>query len=232
MFKNPIYETALTTQNANEYFGNITGQYYAGDVSFVATIRALLGPRVPDGESIELIHIDTAYGRSVVEDNIATDVINGIISSDNRASGGKLYIVNVGASFKEDNAAVLALLEEKFLSVANGYTQFAEVTAVIQDFKVLCFYNQSIKTTILFVESYNLKKHHYIQGLTLGLFPWYFKRGAGADNEHPIQQDEIELINSFLQKDPDVYLRLIQKLSEQYDFNLGRISKLLRGIEA
>ena len=51
LFKSVITTTPLTTDVANGYFENrITGQSWNRDYSFLATLRALLEPRMGDGD--------------------------------------------------------------------------------------------------------------------------------------------------------------------------------------
>jgi len=59
MFKNSIASTPLTTDAANAYFSNVTGQRYGNDNSFLATLRALVAPRMKEDEFITL-----KFGRS------------------------------------------------------------------------------------------------------------------------------------------------------------------------
>lgn len=46
MFKTTISQTPFTSDVANGYFQNITGDSYMSDWSFLATLRALLAPRM------------------------------------------------------------------------------------------------------------------------------------------------------------------------------------------
>lgn len=52
MFKSSVTQTPFTTDAANAYFANITGDSFGYDRSFLATLRALLAPRMQEGESI------------------------------------------------------------------------------------------------------------------------------------------------------------------------------------
>ena len=61
MFKNSVVSTPLTTDAANAYFSNITGQKYGTDNSFLATLRALVAPRMKEGDSITLKFGRTDY---------------------------------------------------------------------------------------------------------------------------------------------------------------------------
>lgn len=52
MFKTSISSTPFTTEAANSYFANITGGAFGNDCSFLATLRALVAPRIKEGESV------------------------------------------------------------------------------------------------------------------------------------------------------------------------------------
>ena len=52
MFKAVINSSPLVSDVANDYFQNITGDSFQSDVSFLATLRALVAPRMQEGDSI------------------------------------------------------------------------------------------------------------------------------------------------------------------------------------
>ena len=55
MFKTSIASTPLTSDAANAYFHNIYGDNFGSDNSFVATLRALVAPRMKEDEHIYLM---------------------------------------------------------------------------------------------------------------------------------------------------------------------------------
>ena len=66
MFKTSITATPLTTDAANSYFQNITGDKFGNDDSFLATLRALVAPRIKDEESIHLIFGSSSYDTNAI----------------------------------------------------------------------------------------------------------------------------------------------------------------------
>ena len=54
MFKQVIRSTQLTSDAANNFFQHINGSAFQRDVSFISTLRALVAPRMKEGESIYL----------------------------------------------------------------------------------------------------------------------------------------------------------------------------------
>jgi hypothetical protein len=62
LFKTAIQSTPLTSDAANKYFENtITGQHWQRDYTFLATLRALLEPRMKDGENLYLSFNSSQY---------------------------------------------------------------------------------------------------------------------------------------------------------------------------
>ena len=66
MFKTSISSTPLTTDAANSYFQNVTGGRFGNDDSFLATLRALVAPRMKDGESVNLYFGSSSYDSSMI----------------------------------------------------------------------------------------------------------------------------------------------------------------------
>ena len=57
MFRNLIGQTPLTDDFANDFFeGKIWGDSYNGDTTLIATLRALVYPRMGPGDSIRTIY--------------------------------------------------------------------------------------------------------------------------------------------------------------------------------
>ena len=66
MFKTSIQVTPLTTDAANAYFSNIRGQKFGSDNSFLATLRALVAPRMKEDEVLTLSFGRSAYSASEI----------------------------------------------------------------------------------------------------------------------------------------------------------------------
>ena len=54
VFNKEIYDLTLTSDIANEIFPNICGESYNGDNTFLATLRALLAPRMKEEDFVNL----------------------------------------------------------------------------------------------------------------------------------------------------------------------------------
>lgn len=225
MFKTPITSTPFSTEAANAYFQNIRGQSYQGDVSFLSTLRAFMAQRIPEDESIELHFSTSNYTEDQVKSNSASAVINAMCSWEVYAHG-YIHIHSLGHPISSNNLACYHLLNSSFTDVYRGWRKIDEITNLFRkNFNVLCFINAEQKSTILFVESLNIKRMHFLQSITLGILPWYFNPENGCSDL------DKELMQSFKEKTGDKYIECINKIAEQYDFETIRIKSLLRGFE-
>ena len=92
-------------------------------------------------------------------------------------------------------------------------------------FYSMCFVNPKKKQVVIFVDSLNTRKMHYLQCAIFAFLPWYFDPKAG------VSQDEMELIQSLREKTPESYERCMAKIASKYDFRSVRIRSLLSGFE-
>ena len=76
MFKNSVSSTMLTSEAANTFFPNITGESYGSDCTFLSTIRALVAPRLPEGESIHLSFGASDFNAAVVSETPAKRMVD------------------------------------------------------------------------------------------------------------------------------------------------------------
>ena len=224
MFKTPVTATPFSTEAANAYFQNIKGDSYSGDVSFLSTLRAFMAKRIPEGESITLRFSTSNYNEDHVKGNsvdIMVDDTPGMV-----VLSSVVQIHNLSHPISANNLACYHLLHASFTECYPGWHRIDDVTNLFKkNFNVLCFSNPELKSVILFVEQLNLKKLHFLQSVTLGILPWYFKPG---DTYSDLDK---ELALSFKEKTPDKYMECIEKIAAQFDFETIRIRTLLRGFE-
>ncbi len=81
MFRKNITSTPFTTDAANSFFGGIIdgGTYPGGDVSFLATVRALIYPRMKEGDKLSVKFSRSSYGASTLDGNPAERVLNAMV---------------------------------------------------------------------------------------------------------------------------------------------------------
>ena len=225
MFKNSVSSTMLTSDAANTFFKNITGESYGSDCTFLATLRALVAPRLPEGESIHLSFGRSDYNASIVSDTPAKRMIESICCNMLR-SNGMVYIHNLSNRDDDSNVANIELLKSKFCEVYNGWEFLDKISLFYQkSFRVVCFINQNTKSVALFVDNLNMQKLHYLQAATLALFPWYF------DPKKGVSEIELALVQSFRERTSEKYLDCIAEIAKQYDFESVRIRQLLSDFE-
>ncbi len=228
MFRSSVQSTAFTSPGAEEYFSSrIYGMNYNGDVSFLSTLRALLGPRTKEGDTV-CLQFNQVNGARVETASIG-DVPRHI------APPGGLYddantitISNVSTVFMNDDNRdkVMDKIKKAFKNI-EGYAEYPEIATFYQKaFNVLCFINPIIHNVIVYVENLDLRKLHYLQVSTLALFQWYFNK------EQSITEDEMALIKSLRETNETEYLNCLNKLASAYDFRSACIRKLLTGFES
>lgn len=225
MFKSSVSQTPFTTDAANAYFTNITGGSFGYDRTFLATLRALLAPRMQEGESINLVFGASNLTSDQVSSNSANRVLSSICGNYYLDTPGQLIIHSLKAD-PESNMACFNAIESGFASMFNGYHRLDKLKAFYhKSFNVDCYINPDLKSSIVFVDSMDNKKMHFLQTSILAMLPWYF------DPEKGMTEDEMALAYSFRETTPDKYNECLAKLVVQYDFKSARIRQLLAGFE-
>ena len=225
MFKQTITATPFTTDDANNYFSNITGNTYGGDVSMLATLRALIAPRIPKDESIRVAFGNSSYSANEIRNATVEGGVRAICRSIAFDEYGFFYVHSF-SNATEENAASFDVLEKKMCSVYSEFSRLEAVTAFFRkSFRVDCFINPKRKQVAVFVDELTNRRLHYIQCALLAMIPWYF------DKEKGVTATEMELIKSLRETDSTNYLNLLTVLASQYNFKEARVRKLLDGFE-
>ena len=225
MFKQSISSTMLTSDAANTFFPNITGEMFGSDHTFLATLRALVAPRLPEGESVHLSFGRSEYNAAVISETPAKRMVEMICGNMYRGNG-QIYVHNLANREEANNIANIELLKRQFCEVYAGWQFLDKISVFYQkSFKVVCFINPETKSTALFIEQLNLQKLHYLQMSTLAFLPWYF------DAEHGIEEIELEMLKSLRERSSAKWEGYIAEISKRYDFEAARIKKLLGDFE-
>ena len=225
MFKQSVSATDLTSDAANIVFPHIVGDTFGSDNTFLATLRALVAPRMPEGDTIRLSFGRSDYSAAVVSETSAKRMVEMICGNMIRGNG-QIYIHNLANRDEANNIASLELLKRQFCEVYAGWQYHEKISVFYQkSFKVICFINPETKSASLFVEQLNLQKLHYLQMSILAFLPWYF------DTDRGMTEAEMALVYSLRERSSAKYEECITKLSKQYDFEAGRIKRLLTGFE-
>ena len=232
MFAKALIDTPMTSSEANDYFAErITGDswnYGAYDNTFVATLRALVDRRMPEGDRINVSFGTSIYDMSTLADIPKDKMIRHLCEScgNNISQNNTIFIHNFAHGKEEDRNANIKLIEENFTKCFEGWTRVEKVTMFYRNvFPVLCYINVEKKSTFLFVAGMDIRRLHYLQCGIFAFLPWYFDPAHGATD------DEKALIESLREKSENSYIRCLMKIAETYDFHTGRIKKLLAGFE-
>lgn len=228
MFKLSVAETPFTTSAADDFFNNITGEDFIGDSSFVATLRALVTPRMQSEDHLRLYFANSRMSEDSVNSSPASAVVSTVFDEDEYPDEGRYIIIhNLRSVRQADNLAVIECLKRNFTSRnRDGWVLLDKVTEFYRkSFNVICFINPNIRAVTIFVDLLDLRKLHYLQCSIFAFLPWYFDPAAGVS---PI---EMELIQSLREKTSDAYLACLCRMAEQYDFRAAKIRRLLAGFE-
>lgn len=239
MFKDVIRETPLYNPAANQFFEDkITGSAYSNDVSFISTLRALVGSRIGD-DSLDLTFSHSTYDKESAEyarekspvTNMMEYAIANCIGVSVLAEKGRLNIHNLSHPREEANEAWI----EIFTHLPEAYPDWVRVEKVTNYYSdctkgkmhVLCFVNPSLKSTLVITPCLDIHKMHILQtGITVFL-PWYFPSGE----KKVVTEKEYQLINSFKESTPAMYMDCITEIARQYDFRSAHIRSCLGDFE-
>lgn len=232
MFKTPVQRTQFNTEIANEFFQNITGNKYTQDDSLVCVARAVLPPRMKDGDHVNFfyqpkrIQKDAVFegGSEEIEAYISSDID---LSAENQAT---IYYF-VGAR-RSDSAPYMDAIQEHFVAKHRGWVENKRVRdAYGEMFPIMSFANTSKRSVVLFMGEADIKRQRFaIQGVFSSM-PWYFNA-----EEHPLTDDERELLTCIISNDPEdvseqKFYAALDRIAAQYDFEKIRVSRMLDGFE-
>ena len=227
MFRTTITESPLVSQTASSFFTNITGEYVLGDCSFLATLRALVAPRIGSDESLRLSFSTSRYTSTNISGSSTRQVMNAIVGQGIRTGKSGEFAIHSFNAEDEANVAAMRVVESEFAKVCSGYHQLEKMTAFFRkSFPVLCYINPERKNVVIFVEKINLKKLHYLQCAILAALPWYFNPEEG------VSELEMELLQSLRENTEEKYVNCIAKIASTYDFRTAQIKQLLEGFES
>ena len=229
MFKSVINSTPLTSSAANSFFQNIVGEGFRDDFSFLATLRALVAPRMGNDDKIYLSFTHSSYSVNDVRSNPVRKVLNAICGDVDAVRGipnGTIRVHDFYSSTQEDNYACLELVKSSFAERYEGWHMIQKVTEFYRkNFYVICFINPEKKSVFVFVDNMDIRRMHYLQCSIFAFLPWYFAPEAG------VSEIEMELINSLREKTSTKYEECIARIASQYDFRTQKIRTLLVGFE-
>lgn len=222
MFRDVIVKTPFVSDAANLYFKDITGESYASDNSFLSTLRALIAPRIGSGEKLTLQFKNSTYSGSAIRSVDADRAVRAMCPYGFSVPG-----VLTIHSISQDYDANIAVIEQGIQTFAPGYHKLDKITAFYRkSFGVVCYVNTDIKSTIIFVQNLDARKVHYLQVSILAFLPWYLNPDKG------VSEEEMLLMQSLRETDPDKYMKCITAMASKYDFRAMAIREQLANFES
>lgn len=193
---------------ANKMFPNITGTPFGDDVSFVATLRALLPQRMkPDDKvSVYTHRLSMPVGADYISgDNIGVPTSDSlrIISIEGSDDDIKKVMEDVTKKYPvmcQENGVNLEYVENKTKGIAHLLNDRVQIRV---------FSATEIRSTVVLIERLDMRKYHFMQVFISVLLPWYF---AG---DNVITAEEKELIRSLNQRTSEVYETLMSEYADR-----------------
>ena len=218
MFKTEVYATPFTGEPANEMFQRISGGIIGNDVSLISTLRALVGPRMGEKDTLTI----RSYSRVRDFASLLSDVM---------MCREQFVIFSFRSAYYSSEDEMMDYFHrcEKMLADMKdpvSWTKIEKVTVFFnKQFYASCFVCPDQKTSILLIKDMDIKELHYLQCGIMAYFPWYFSKEAG------ITELEKKLLESLREKTADNYMKTLEKMAELYDFRKYKIEKYLSGFE-
>lgn len=223
MFSKNFYYLTLTSEIADDLFPNIFGDCYSNDASFIATLRALVAPRMSKDDTICLRVRTISPRESYLRDYGETDKIAYL--SDYCIDNNTILVCGFNGASEKNRSAALETIDDSFTRVYPKFSELKDLSAFVAKQANMRFYiNEEDRSVVVFVDNLNLRLYHYVQSLISRLLPWYFK-------DKPLEDQERKLVKSLIQRTATGYERLIEEFANKYDFRRKKIEKLLGGFE-
>ncbi len=228
MFKTPITTSPLISAQADTVLGRISGGSYFGDVSFLSTLRALVFPRMPEGDAISFSVSRSNYSEADAKRYNSRELADLIASKNSRiGTTGGFALHYFDSTDKIANEKSMNAIMSKFEEVRSGYKRVDKITAFYKQFPVACYINEELKAVALFVGQMDHRRYHFIQAAIVPAMPWYFTPGQ------PLTPLEMSVIHAVTDrtKDENDYNDAIRKIYDTFDFRSELIRRKLSGFE-
>lgn len=208
MFRQTITQTPFSCDEADEVLKNISAPA-AQDVTFVSTLRALLGKRVSEDESVEFVE-QRLYGSCTT--TVAFDYM------PQRADLIELF---------ENNTVDLEAAEKLMEKTYPSWEKLPKITEFYRkQFPVLCYIERELKSVFLIAPRLlAAQEFRYLQCSIPAFLPWYF------EGENALKETDMKLIESLTKRTAESYLDCLSEMAKEYDFETNFVKRLLGGFE-
>lgn len=218
MISRCINQVRLASDVADEFFPNIKGDIYREDVSWLATMRAMLPSRISSDQKVQLHLLD----KISLSSRSREETVKHLLAEVDCVTPYTITVINTQASAAD---------REKISSAVRhiGIQGHEFMDAIYQRFHgekehpgyVLIFVNHETANTVIVTFSLTIMLWHSLQGF----MRTYFKK---AFEEHPITEDEMNLLRALVNVNGyNAYMELVKKFEESYDFRSAIIRKSL-----
>lgn len=221
MFRDLISTTPFTTDPAELSLGHIQSSTFGTDKSMIATLRALLGKRIPNDKTFSA-YLERCFGffdhASEAADEAGTWFLR---------RNADLTFLGVGSLRNEDE---WDSLPELIVNKYPGWSHVKKITLYFRDLgRVFLFLNKEKRRSIVVADRINKIVWHVLQTAIPVMLPWYFS----GDTEIGTNNEDEKLLLRALKEDesPDNYLNILRRMADAYDFRGVAIRKALSGFE-
>ena len=226
MFNKKIRDTTLTSDLANDYF-TISGDSFAGDRSFISTLRALLHKRCR-GENVFFAVCSRGTSQLLDIAGLQPQSVFNAFSPipDERNS---LKLLNLTGT-QESNALAFSLYDDPtrgFSATNPDYPEAKDLRAFVKNrgkLNARFYISKSKREAVVLCENLTLPAYHLLQSLTPRLFPYFFE-------DTPLETDELALLDALTLRTATEYERVLALLASHIDFREHTIRKIVGDFE-
>lgn len=190
---------SLVGDDADVYFaGKLEGAAVLRDFSFLAALRALVAPRLEDGEKFTFspIPINAKGDFALV-----------------RKKTNSLQLVYLTNGVGDKRSDLFDMLQEHVSGF--GYSDVPKVAQYYKTaFQARAWSSEENRSAVIAVDSMDLRKLHILIASIPVVLPWYFQKKEDGSR---FSQDEVELLMSVEKKDEKPFLAACAKLAKQFD---------------
>lgn len=223
MFSKELGSLTLTSDVAERVFGRIKGDRYGNDVSFVATLRALLIPRTHIAE-IKLKYSRVDWRTRDLNNNSIYDIIRYGVSRHLAPNG--FYITNVNSTEGQNgNDSIFDRFDRDFINHDERFKRMEDLEAfAAKRLRARFYIDESNRRILILAENLNTRSWHFLQSMIPRYFPWFFE-------DKPLNDIEKQLLASCLSKYAVDYERLIEEIAQAFDMRKHQITSVLGDFE-
>lgn len=215
-------DTQFTSPAGNAIFDRISGRTFRGDYSFIATLRAFLSNRLPEGKTFSMwvndspVNIESS-GNYLDDEHLMTRVIGHVpdheIAIVNLRQAGERAdntMQNLSDKFKDSNFEYVAKLSSHI-----------ESTKLVSHCRIFC--NKEKCAVLIFLNTMDTRTWHALQCLIPPLLPALFEG-------KPVTPEEFEVIRGLNSETEEAYLNAIRVLEKSIDFRGYQIKSVCGGL--